>query len=154
MVADENKSAVGLALHELFRELFALHAALSSIMDRVHAEAGLSTPQLKIMHILSQSGPPTVPDMAAQLNLSRQSVQAVCNGLFAQDLLEFRDNPRHKRSRLVDLTQTGRRAYAAARRKEDQIIANYFPEIDPARAKAARELLETIRKAIPISIPE
>ena len=46
---------LGMALHDLFREIFALQAALASIMNEVHAKTGLGTPQLRILRTLRQA---------------------------------------------------------------------------------------------------
>ena len=142
------KQETGRALHDLFRELFALHASLSAIMDRVHAEAGLTTPQLKVMRILSHAGPTTVPDMAARLEVSRQSVQTVCNALLSSGFLEFRDNPRHKRSKLVALTEAGRVTHKDAQEREETIIGATFEGVHPNQARAAGRLLENIRRRL------
>lgn len=145
---DDKDAVLGSVLHDLFREIFALQAALASIMDEVHAKTGLGTPQLKLLHILCHMGPATVPDMAARLGVSRQSVQTVCNGLQSRGILEFRDNPRHKRSKLVGMTEVGRSVYQRARLEEEAIIAKSFPEVDPERAKDASDLLAHIRQAL------
>ncbi|WP_319408833.1 MarR family transcriptional regulator [uncultured Desulfosarcina sp.] len=142
------KNDSGQALHDLFRELFALHSALSVIMDKVHEQAGLNTSQHKIMRTLIQFEPATVPDMGARLNVSRQFVQTVCNDLLARGLIEFTENPRHKRSKLVKSTETGRITFRKARQKENQIIEQALPEINIERATEARELLKCIRLAL------
>ena len=142
------KHTAGKELHDLFRVVFELHAALSSIMDMVHEQAGLSTSQHKIMRALSHIGPGTVPDMAAVLGVSRQFVQTVCNDLLSHGFLQFTDNPRHKRSKLAILTEPGRIAFRQARQKEDTIIEEALPAIDPGKAAEACELLECIRKAV------
>jgi len=138
----------GKQLHDLFREVFKLHAALSGIMDKVHEQAGLSISQHKILRALSDIGPATVPDMAALLGVSRQFVQTVCNDLLSRGFIEFTDNPRHKRSKLAASTESGRIAFRQARQKENEIIEQAMPGIDPDKATDARELLERIRKAV------
>ncbi|MCP4709984.1 MAG: MarR family transcriptional regulator, partial [Planctomycetes bacterium] len=122
MAGGASKRTRGKELHDLFREVFALHAALSGVMDEIHNQAGLSTSQHRIIRVLSGIGPATVPDMAAVLGVSRQFVQAVCNDLCSNGFLEFMDNPRHKRSKLALLTDSGRHAFRRARRKENKII--------------------------------
>ena len=138
----------GKALHDLFREVFGLQAALSAIMDTVHEQAGLSTSQHKIMRVLSQTGPATVPDIAADLGVSRQFVQTVCNDLFSCEFIEFSANPRHKRSKLAALTERGRSAFRRARKNENKIIEQALPGIDPVKATEACELLQSIRTAV------
>jgi DNA-binding MarR family transcriptional regulator len=148
MAIKTTKQTAGKALHDLFREVFELHAALSSVMDKVHEQAGLSTSQHKIMRTLGHIGPATVPDMAVLLGVSRQFVQTVCNDLQTRGFIEFKDNPRHKRSKLAAMTKPGRSAFQQARQKENNIIAKALPEIDPRAAIEACELLKCVRKAV------
>ena len=142
------KHTAGREFHDLFREVFELHAALLGIMDKVHEQAGLSTSQHKVIRALSHIGPATVPDMAVFLGVSRQFVQTVCNDLHSRGFLEFSDNPRHKRSKLTEITEPGRIAFQQARRKENKIIEQALPGINPDKAAQACELLESIRKAV------
>jgi len=144
----QSKAGSGKKFHDLFREIFKLQAALSNVMDRVHEQAGLSSAQHNIIRTLQEMGPVTVPDMAAQLGVSRQFVQTVCNRLFAMELLQFEDNPRHKRSRLVLLSDKGRAGYQQARRNENHTIAKALKGLDADKAAEAHELLKQIRRAV------
>lgn len=148
MTAQSKNQEKGKALHDLFMEIFELHAALSKIMDEVHAKAGLSTSQLKILRALRRIGPATVPDIAALLGVSRQFIQNVCNELETKGFIIFSDNPRHKRSRLAALTEPGRTIFQETRHKENMIIEQAFPEITPKEAKDAYELLKRIRFSV------
>ena len=143
----DNRQA-GQALHDLFREVFALHAALTRIMDAVHEKSGLSAPQHKVMSALSQMGPATVPEAAARMGVSRQFVQTVCNDLQSRGFLEFEDNPRHKRSRLATLTETGCNAYRQSRENENNLIEQTLPGINPDKVTDARNLLALVREAV------
>lgn len=146
MREERRTQGTGEALHELFRELFALHGVLNNLMDEVHEQAGMSTPQLKVMRILDEAGESTVPEAAARLGISRQFVQNVYNDLAGLGFIGYRDNPRHKRSRLAKLTESGRDAYQLTRQKEDQIIESALPGISREEADDARKLLARIRE--------
>jgi DNA-binding MarR family transcriptional regulator len=148
MGGKEKVQPTGNLLHDLFREVFALHAALSGIMDRVHEKAGLSTAQHKIMHALDHRGQATVPDLAAHLGVSRQFVQKVCNDLLSRGFLVFGENPRHKRSKLASLTQQGRMAFRNSRQRENIIIEQALPGIDSDRVSDAKELLAHITQTV------
>jgi DNA-binding MarR family transcriptional regulator len=148
MTAESKKLTAGQVLHDLFREVFALQGILSNLVDTVHARAGLSTSKLKIIDTLLQFGSATVPDIAAHLEVSRQFVQTVCNDLLDRGYVLFSDNPRHKRSKLMTLTDAGRSAYAKARDNEYRLIERLLPDIDSERAGRASEILKEIRKAI------
>jgi DNA-binding MarR family transcriptional regulator len=147
------QSRTGEVLHDLFKEVFALQAALSRVMDRVHEETGLSTPQRKVMQVLNHLGSATVPDIAARLGVSRQSIQVVCNDLLSHGLIEFMTNPRHKRSKLAALTANGNRAYEMARQNEYAAIEHILGRIDADAAEGARQLLAQIRNALETEKP-
>ena len=147
------KTADGRALHALFREVFALQALLARAMDQVHERSGLRTPHKRVASVLADSGPATVPDIAARLGLSRQFVQGVCNELAAQGMLCFAPNPRHKRSRLAGLSPSG---YAALTKSEDleaAIIAELLPGLDSRSVQAAHALLEQLRHTLGQIVP-
>ncbi|MDY6950865.1 MAG: MarR family transcriptional regulator [Thermodesulfobacteriota bacterium] len=148
MSAKASKQATGQALHDLFREVFALHGTLTAVMDEVHEQAGLSSPQIRVMRFLSQSGSATVPDVAFALGVSRQFIQKVCNDLHALGFMDFSDNPRHKRSKLVGLSPLGLKAFLKAQQKEESIIKHALPGISSKKVQEARILLATIRKKV------
>jgi DNA-binding MarR family transcriptional regulator len=148
MPRESPKSADGERLHALFREVFALHAALSEEMDAVHERAGMRTSQVRVASALDRMGAATVPDVAAALKVSRQFVQTVCNELLAQGILEFEDNPRHRRSKLARLTATGRDVLYRTKRQEARIIEQLLPGIDARAVEQAVDLLSGIRRRI------
>lgn len=139
------KYADGEDLHALFREVFALQAALADEMDAIHERAGLGTPQAKVMDALMRHGTATVPEVAADHGVSRQFVQTVCNGLEAQGLIAFSDNPRHRRSKLVVLTAAGRKVLVRFRRAEAEAIESALRRFDAVEVAAAAALLRSIR---------
>jgi len=59
------------------------------------------------MRSLALLGPLTVPQIARMRPTSRQRMQRLADELAAEGLVEFIDNPRHRRSRLVQLTRKG-----------------------------------------------
>jgi DNA-binding MarR family transcriptional regulator len=59
------------------------------------------------MRSLALLGPLTVPQIAKMRPTSRQRMQRLADELAAEGLVEFVDNPRHRRSMLVRLTRKG-----------------------------------------------
>jgi DNA-binding MarR family transcriptional regulator len=147
-MASRKRYAAGEQLHDLFHEVFALHDALSEVMDGVHARAGLRTSQCRVADELERLGSATVPEVAASLRVSRQFVQTVCNGLQSIGLVEFKDSPRHKRSKLVSLTGKGRRALERAGRAEAAIIEKALPDVDATKVANTVALLRGIGKKV------
>ena len=59
------------------------------------------------MRSLALLGPLTVPQIAQMRPTSRQRMQRLADELAAEGLVEFIDNPKHRRSKLVRLTPKG-----------------------------------------------
>jgi DNA-binding MarR family transcriptional regulator len=60
---------------------------------------------------LALLGPLTVPQIAQMRPTSRQRMQRLADELAAAGLVEFIDNPKHRRSKLVRLTRKGDASY-------------------------------------------
>ena len=63
------------------------------------------------MRSLAMLGPLTVPQIAQMRPTSRQRMQRLADELAAAGLVEFVDNPKHRRSQLVQLTRKGGARY-------------------------------------------
>jgi DNA-binding MarR family transcriptional regulator len=63
------------------------------------------------MRSLALLGPLTVPQIAQMRPASRQRMQRLADELAAEGLVEFIDNPKHRRSKLVQLTPKGDTRY-------------------------------------------
>jgi len=63
------------------------------------------------MRSLAMLGPLTVPQIAEMRPTSRQRMQRLADELAADRLVEFIDNPKHRRSKLVQLTRKGAARY-------------------------------------------
>jgi DNA-binding MarR family transcriptional regulator len=63
------------------------------------------------MRSLALLGPLTVPQIAEMRPTSRQRMQRLADELGADGLVEFIDNPQHRRSKLVQLTPKGNTRY-------------------------------------------
>jgi DNA-binding MarR family transcriptional regulator len=63
------------------------------------------------MRSLVLLGPLTVPQIAQMRPTSRQRMQRLADELAAEGLVEFIDNPKHRRSKLVQLTPKGDTRY-------------------------------------------
>lgn len=63
------------------------------------------------MRSLAVLGPLTVPQVAQMRPTSRQRMQRLADELAAEGLVAFIDNPKHRRSKLVQLTAKGEARY-------------------------------------------
>ena len=83
-----------------------------------------------ILHPLAVEGPQTVPQLARARPVSRQRIQQIANEAAVEGLIEFINNPAHKKSKLMQLTDLGR-----ARHK--QMVAQ-FAEVAGSLAEGMR----------------
>jgi DNA-binding MarR family transcriptional regulator len=78
-------------------------------------KTGLITPwgggAFGFMRSLALVGPLTVPQIAKMRPTSRQRMQRLADELAAEGLVEFVQNPKHRRSKLVQLTPNGNARY-------------------------------------------
>jgi DNA-binding MarR family transcriptional regulator len=80
--------------------------------------------------------------------VSRQTVQTTVNSLAADGLVELTDNPAHKRSRLVRLTDAGAAAIDAMTEHEETLLAQVLPEIPEADIRGAVSVLRALRELL------
>jgi DNA-binding MarR family transcriptional regulator len=73
------------------------------------------------MRSLALQGPQTVPEIAQTRPTSRQRMQRLADELASEGLVKFIDNPRHRRSKLVQLTPKGEVRY---RELEARLLAS------------------------------
>jgi DNA-binding MarR family transcriptional regulator len=72
------------------------------------------------MRSLALLGPLTVPRIAQMRPTSRQRMQRLADELAAEGLVRFIDNPKHRRSKLVELTPKGDARY---RELDDRLLS-------------------------------
>lgn len=89
------------------------YVALRDAGRRIGAVSAWGGGTWGLMRQLAEHGPMTVPQIAALRGVTRQRIQQIVDELVADGSVALVDNPRHARSKLVALTDTGRRRYAA-----------------------------------------
>lgn len=125
----------------------ALFHRLKAVAQEIHRK-GPGTAGLRgVLQDLSRSGPRTVPDMARARPVSRQHIQVLVNQLLELGFVELADNPAHKRSKLVALTDSGREALAEIRRTEAKLLTDLPVDVTDSEVEHAAAVLERIRIA-------
>jgi DNA-binding MarR family transcriptional regulator len=94
------------AFSQLVKEALGVYAQLTTEGDRLGADFGLSSARWQVIGAI-RSEAKSVSDIARERGLARQSVQRVINTLKRQGYVRFRDNPRHARAKLVEITPKG-----------------------------------------------
>lgn len=101
-----------------------------------------------VLQILQRGGAQTVPQIARTRFSSRQNIQIVVNRLQKEGLVEFADNPHHKRSVLVRLTHRGQLAIAEAAKEEAELNTRVLPSFSQTELSSAAEVLNKLRRML------
>jgi DNA-binding MarR family transcriptional regulator len=98
-----------------------------------------------LLRLLEESGAQTVPNISRARNVTRQHMQALVNELAAGGLVEFADNPAHKRSPFVQLTVAGRRFVTNMNRREVKIHQAIALPVSDGELRTAARILKKVR---------
>src|SRR5882757_10421543 len=92
------------------------------------------------MRSLALLGPLTVPRIAQMRPTSRQRMQRLADELAAEGLVEFIDNPRHRRSKLVQLTRKGEARYLEQNAQLQLIASTLCAGLDERNIRKTNEI--------------
>jgi len=111
-MSNEIHSPAGLLLTQLILEVFRANGRLLAVGDDLTSDLGLTSSRWQILGAIVQAQSPlTVPSIARNMGLQRQSVQRTIDLLHAEGLLAFENNPHHLKAKLVTLTKQGVAVY-------------------------------------------
>ncbi|MBI4990404.1 MAG: MarR family transcriptional regulator [Rhodocyclales bacterium] len=125
-----------------------LFHALAGTAGRAHADLGITASMRAVLETLHERGPRTVPQVARGLDVSRQHIQVVVNGLLEGGLVECLDNPDHLRSPIMRLTMAGTKACEAIRRREARLLAELAKRIPGADLKVTLKTLDAMESGL------
>jgi DNA-binding MarR family transcriptional regulator len=143
MMAKPSKSA---ALTDLVLEIFRLNGLLISAGDALVAGTGLTSARWQVVGAIAlQQGRAPVAHIANAMGLTRQSVQRIADELEKAGVVEFRDNPHHKRAKLVTLTAKGHALNETAMQLQKPWVAALAAGIDHSALQATLTVLTQLR---------
>lgn len=100
------------AITEVMLTIFRLNGMILERGDRLTEEFGLTSARWQVLGAISLAGQAqTVPDIALRMGVTRQAAQKQVNLLEDDGMVRRHANPRHQRSPLYALTETGAAAY-------------------------------------------
>lgn len=144
------------SLHASAQDVLELSVAVIEFYFRIEAitqaTAGFASAggEWGILRTLVKEGAMTVPEMARSRPVSRQHCQTIANALEAQGLVEFVDNPKHKRSKLVQVTRKGRERFESMRKQFLAAAGVYAPLFTPAEIAVATDVCRRGRDMIQV----
>jgi DNA-binding MarR family transcriptional regulator len=135
-------------IQELIEEVIATFRRLRVVSAELHGDGTPMPGQRGVLIDLDRVGPQTVANIARARAVSRQHIQALVNGFRARGLVEFAENPNHRRSKLVRLTRNGRALVKAMLKRESAALGSRGLVLPPAQIRSAVKTLQTLRQQL------
>lgn len=129
----------------LIDETAALFHRLHFAAEQIHSQGELTAAKRGVLRGLERSGSQTVPQMARARPVSRQYIQKIVDTLLKDNLVKLIDNPAHKRSRLVCLTEKGGSLLKEMYDREARLLDGDNFKVDPADMRSTIAVLRAIR---------
>ncbi len=130
---------------DLVLSLFRLNGLLVAEGDRMAEALNLTSARWKVIGVVAlASAGVTVPGIARVLGQSRQAVQRITDVMERDGLLRYEENPDHKRSVLVSLTEAGQEAYTALRAVQDPWAIESTDDIPVEDLETALQLVRRL----------
>ncbi len=132
----------------LAMEITATFFRLRAAGKRVGAVTPSGGGILGMLRSLSLEGPQTVPQIARSRPVARQHIQRLANEAEAEGLIEFIDNPAHRRSKLMRITPKGETTYGELMGRMAALSEELASGMDAGAIAEATEVLRQLREKL------
>jgi DNA-binding MarR family transcriptional regulator len=146
---ERNRKQQGaLAMDLLLRESLFSYFRLSAIGEKRFAALGVTPGKVSLMRSLKEDGPQSVAQIARARPVARQGVQRMADELEAISLIEFIENPSHRRAKLARLTAKGEKIVAEAMAIELRWAGRLARSFGTAEVETARGVVGKMMKIL------
>lgn len=114
----------------------------------LHAGDDLTVAERGLLLLLRQGGVQTIPQLAARRGASRQYLQQTLAPLVERGLVDWRQNPRHRRSRLAELTPAGVGLARRVMAREGAMLGRLAVAVDREKMQSAAEVVRALDDAL------
>jgi DNA-binding MarR family transcriptional regulator len=151
--ADRRKPVVrkkGEAFAELVFEVAAYFFRIRTAGQKYGLVSKSGSGTLGFLRTIATAGAITVPDLARMRPTSRQRMQQLADELAAEGLIEFIDNPLHKKSKLMRLTRKGRARYQLMLKQLHEIGAEVAQGVAESELRRAAAIIHALWERTPV----
>lgn len=140
-------SPAGRAFTDLVLLVFQLNGALLEAGDRMAAPVGQTSGRWQIMGCIDDQAM-TVAGIARVMGLARQSVQRTADLLVQEGMAVYKENPDHKRAKLLRLTAEGQTALSTIEAAQLEWANTIGAVIGVNDLEPVKAILERIQHAL------
>ncbi len=133
---------------------WALDHALQSRSKRMRSTLGITAPQRLVVRILGRTPGISAGQLAAALHLNPSTVTGILQRMKTRGLVARRADPRDGRRAILELTEKGLALDVPSEESIEHWVAKTLETLPPASVAAAREVLESMARAIDTGPPE
>lgn len=141
---DEQKEVLATLLSEVIQCYFALRA----IFEGQGMAADAASGGVDLLRSLAAAPPKSLADIARDRGVSRQYIQKLAKELSVEGWISLQDNPRDKRSRLVEMTSDGQRFLQQIDGRMREFAAALSGNVPLASLQQARVAMTEVRAAL------
>ena len=132
-------------IYELVWSTRRLFQQLRATSDELLEGTGINASQRAVLEFLNQNQPQTVSNMAREKTVSRQHIQTVVNDLLSLELVQSKENPAHKRSPLISMTEKGKKLFKKITQREIKVLDAMAGEFSEKNIATSVQTLNAIR---------
>jgi DNA-binding MarR family transcriptional regulator len=137
-------SSKGEAIADLMLEVAQFFFRLRAVGQRTGLITNWGGGAFGFMRSVALIGPLTVPQIAQMRPTSRQRMQRLADELAAEGLVEFIENPRHRRSKRVRLTSKGEARYRELSARFLAIASSMGADLSEADIRKTTEIVRRL----------
>jgi DNA-binding MarR family transcriptional regulator len=137
-----------LELNGLIAQTRGLFHDLEQVSAAILSHEGLTPQERRLLMTLRKLRRGTVPQLARRRGVSRQHVQVTMNDLAKRGFVTFLENPEHKRSRLLVLTDEGEERIRGIMAHEGEAMHRVAAGLAPDEVRAAVAVLSRARNRL------
>ncbi len=134
-----------MAFSHLMEACFRINRRLVTAVGQLTEGSGVTGAQWGVLGAFAGPGNPlTVARAARRLGLARQGVQRVADLLEKKGLIEYRENPNHRRARLAWVTDEGWTVLKQLQERQSQWAKYASGDLNIGQVEAAAELVRSV----------
>jgi len=136
------------SFQKLVGEIFRTNGTLLSTADDLAGDLDINPARWQFLMAVRHQAM-TVSQASRRIGGTRQTARSTANKLRDKGLIEFTENPDHRRSPLVSLTEEGRKMRDLLLTRQAELTSLFLREVDisPAEIERMTEQLREMRRA-------
>ena len=143
-----DRTQAGQAIEDLIVEIVATFFLLRAEGIRIGVVSSSGEGYWSVLRLLKVRGPQTVPQLARYRYVPRQSVQKLANEMLHDGVIEFLNNPAHKRSKLLRLTPKGEAVFQEMSDRIATLAETLAEQQDTAQLQNAANVVKQLHEQL------